>query len=78
MLRLFVASCMAADFATAVASLGVDRQAHGILGWLALNGLLIGLPLALRVMEPLLETIAGSAQETFGDDSWESQQTEIG
>jgi hypothetical protein len=75
MIRWFVASCVVADVVTSVASLGVDRQACGILGWLALNGLLIGLPLVLRVMEPLLSGIAAPAPNTSGRDSWESQQT---
>jgi hypothetical protein len=77
MIRLFVASCMIADVATAVASLGVDRESRGIPAWLALNGLLMGLPLVLRAMEPLLETIAKPVPKTSGDDSFASQQREI-
>lgn len=64
MIRLFAASCVALDLATATASLGVDYDRFGFLLWSALHGVLIGLPLAVRLMEPLLTSMSGVPTET--------------
>ena len=58
MLRLFAVSCIFVDLMSVFASLGVEAHSWGVVGFLAMNGLLIVMPLAYRAAEPLLSALS--------------------
>jgi hypothetical protein len=57
MLRLFCVTELLVDVVGTVAPLGGDVATAGLVGWLAFNALSLAASVAIRAMEPLVQTL---------------------